>query len=87
LRRIHDEEEEWPATVTNGRIEGSDSRPLMALVATAVSKGVKEVTVSWAGRWRMGQSRRAQMEEEERNGRPLMPWRAAVSSVLALIVT
>jgi hypothetical protein len=31
-------------------------------------------------------SKRAQMEEEECNGRPLMPWRAAISSVLALIV-
>jgi hypothetical protein len=49
----------------------------MALVATAVTAGVKEVTVSWAGRWRMDQSRRAQMEGEERNG----------THVLALIVT
>jgi hypothetical protein len=57
LRRIHAEEEEWPVVVSDERIEGSDNRPLMALVASAVTKGVKEVTVLWAGRWRMGQSR------------------------------
>jgi hypothetical protein len=34
-----------------------------------------------------GPEQAAQMEEEERNGRPLMSWRVAVSNVLALIVT
>jgi hypothetical protein len=32
-------------------IESSDGRPFMALVATTVTAGVKEATVSCAGAW------------------------------------